>query len=235
MTAAQILAELEAMGTESCKRIFMNHGAKEPLFGVKVQDLKKIQKQVKKNHELALELYESGNSDAQYLAGLIADEKKMTKKDLQGWAEKASWYMQSEYTVPWIAAESAHGYELALEWIDSTQVQLQAAGWATLSSLASIKADQELDLDAYKALLHRVAKEIHKAPNRVRYVMNGFVIAVGCFVKPLTSEALKAGKAIGMVHVEMGGTACKVPSAPEYIQKAIDKNSLGKKKKMARC
>lgn len=235
MTTQQIMAELESMGTESCKRIFMNHGAKEPLFGVKVQDLKKIQKQVKKNYELALELYDTGNSDAQYLAGLIADEKKMTKKDLQGWADKARWHMQSEYTVPWIAAESAHGYELALEWIASSKEHLQAAGWSTLSSLVSIKPDPDLDLDDYQKLLHRVKKEIHNAPNRVRYVMNGFVIAVGCFVKPLTAEALKVGKAIGTVHVEMGGTACKVPDAPEYIQKAIDKDSLGKKKKMARC
>jgi 3-methyladenine DNA glycosylase AlkD len=235
MTTQQILAELEAMGTENCKRIFMNHGAKEPLFGVKVQDLKKIQKQVKKNHELALELYATGNSDAQYLAGLIADEKRMTKEDLQGWAEKARWHMQSEYTVPWVAAESAHGYELALEWIDSSKDHLQATGWSTLSSLASIKADLELDLDVFESLLDRVEKEIHNASNRVRYVMNGFVIAVGCFIKPLTEEALKVARVIGTIHVEMGGTACKVPYAPEYIQKAIGKNSLGKKKKMARC
>ena len=235
MTTQQILAELEAMGTESCKRIFMNHGAKEPLFGVKVQDLKKIQKQVRKNHELALELYATGNSDAQYLAGLIADEQQMTKKDLQGWAEKASWYMQSEYTVPWVAAESAHGYGLALEWIDSSKEHLQAAGWSTLSSLASIKTDQELDLTIYKSLLNRVEKEIHNSPNRVRYVMNGFVIAVGYFIKSLTEEALKVAKGIGTVHVEMGGTACKVPDATEYIHKGIDKNSIGKKKKTARC
>ena len=235
MTTQQILAELEAMGTESCKRIFKNHGAKEPLFGVKVQDLKKIQKQVKKNHALALELYATRNSDAQYLAGLIADEKQMTKKDLQGWAEHASWYMQSEYTVPWVAAESAHGFELALEWIDASKEHLQAAGWSTLSSLASIKQDQELDLTIYKSLLHRVEKEIHHAANRVRYVMNGFVIAVGYFIKPLTADALKVAKAIGTVQVEMGGTACKVPDATAYIQKGIAKNNIGKKKKMARC
>ena len=56
----------------------MNHGAKEPFFGVKVGDLKKILKKTKKNHELSLELYKTGNSDAMYLAGLMADEKKIT-------------------------------------------------------------------------------------------------------------------------------------------------------------
>ena len=235
MTSQEILLELEAMGSDTIKRIHLNHGAKEPLFGVKVQDLKKIQKKVKKNYELALELYNTGNSDAQYLAGLIADEKKMTKKDLKKWAEDASWNMQSEYTVPWIASESAHGYALAIEWIDSQKEHIQVTGWSTLSSLASIKKDEDLDLGTYKFLLHRVEKDIQKASNRVRYVMNGFVIAVGCFIDLLTPEALKVGKAIGTVKVEMGGTSCKVPDAPQYIQKAIAKGTLGKKKKMARC
>lgn len=229
------MAELQSMGSESTKRIFLNHGAKEPLFGVKVQDLKKIQKKVRKDYALSLELFQTGNSDAQYLAGLIADEGKMTKEDLRAWAHGAGWHMVSEYTVPWIAAESHHGFDLALEWIDAVGAHLQAAGWSTLSSLASIKKDSELDLDTFKSLLNRVEKEIHKAPNRVRYVMNGFVIATGCFIPALTSEAMQAGKAIGQVSVEMGGTSCKVPNAPEYIQKIIDKGSIGKKKKMARC
>ena len=235
MTTEQILAELQTMGSESCKRIYMNHGAKEPLFGVKVQDLKKIQKKVKKNHELSLELYHTGNSDAQYLAGLIADENKMSKEDLQAWARGASWYLLSEYTVPWIAAESPHGLELALEWIEAPEAHLQAAGWSTLSSLASIKKDNDLDLPLLKDLLLRVEKEIHTAPNRVRYTMNGFVIAAGCFIPELTAEALRVGKAIGKVTVEMGGTSCKVPQAVQYIQKVIDRGSVGKKKKTARC
>jgi 3-methyladenine DNA glycosylase AlkD len=235
MTTQQILDELQAMGSEITRRTFMNHGAKEPLFGVKVQDLKKIRKLVKKNYQLALELYRTGNSDAQYLAGLIADEKQMTKEDLQVWAKGASWYMLSEYTVPWIAAESAHGYELALEWIDSREEHLQAAGWSTLSSLASIKQDDKLDISHLEKLLHRVEKEIHHASNRVRYAMNGFLIAVGCFIGELTTAALRTGRALGTVRVDMGGTACNVPSAPEYIQKVLDKGTIGKKKKMARC
>jgi len=235
MTCAEIMQQLEDMGTETTKRTFLNHGAKEPFFGVKVGDLKTIQKRIKKNHELSLALYRTGNSDAQYLAGLIADEKKITKAELQEWAETASWYMQSEYSVPWIAAESAYGYELALEWIAAKDTQLQAAGWATLSSLVAIKKDDELDIPNLQKLLERVSSTIHQAPNRVRYLMNGYVIAVGCYVKSLSEEALKVGKAIGTVNVDMNGTACKVPSAPEYIEKVIAKGKVGTKKKMARC
>lgn len=235
MTKEEVFKELEFYGNEGTKRVLMKHGAREPFYGVKVQDLKKIVKKIKKDYHLSLELYATGNSDAMYLAGLIADADLMTKADLQLWVKEAYWSMISEYTVPWIAAESNFGYELALEWIESEDEMIAIAGWATLSSLVAIKEDEILDLKKLKELLLHVEKEIHQAKNRVRYTMNGFVIAVGVSIVSLTDDAMKIAYNIGKVQVDMGGTSCKVPYAPDYIQKIIDRGSLGKKRKMARC
>ena len=235
MNAAEILEQLESLGNEGTKKILMKHGAQEPFFGVKVGDLKPIQKKIKKNHELSLELFDTGNSDAMYLAGLIADEKKISKADLQYWVSKANWYMLSEYTVAWIASESNFGWELGLEWIESENEMIASAGWSTLSNLASIKPDEELDLDKYSSLLDQVGESVHDAQNRVRYTMNGFVIAVGCYIESLTEKSKAIAQKIGKVQVDVGGTACKVPLATDYIQKVIDKNRVGKKRKMARC
>lgn len=235
MTTQEIMAQLEEWGSEQTKKVFVKHGAKEPFFGVKVADLKKIQKKVKKDYKLALELYETGNSDAMYLAGLIADETKMTKEDLQKWVKGAYWYMISEYTVPWVAAESNYGYELALEWIESDDEMTATAGWATLSSLMAVKKDEDLDIKGIDKLIARVSKEIHKAKNRVRYTMNGFVIAAGSYVESLNDKAKKAAVKIGKVKVDMGGTACKTPLAEEYIKKVEARGNIGKKRKTSRC
>ena len=99
MTVSEILEQIKELGSDQTKKIFTNHGAKEPFYGVKVADLKVIQKKVKKNHDLAMQLFDSGVSDAMYLAGLVAEPKKMTKAQLQKWAKQATWYMISEYTV----------------------------------------------------------------------------------------------------------------------------------------
>jgi 3-methyladenine DNA glycosylase AlkD len=235
MTVDEVMRELEGFGNESTKKVLIKHGAQEPFFGVKVQDLKKIQKRVKKDHELSLALYETGNSDAMYLAGLIADEKEISKEELNKWADGAYWYMISEYTVPWLAAESNHAMELALEWIESEEERFAAAGWATLSSFAGIRQDEDLDLNLYSELLDRVSEEIHNAKNRVRYTMNGFVVATGSWIESLTEKSIKIGAQIGKVNVEMGGTGCKVPLIPEYIEKVKSRGSIGKKKKKARC
>jgi 3-methyladenine DNA glycosylase AlkD len=235
MTAKEIVELLKPLGSESYKSVLRNHGIKEPFFGVKIEELKKIQKKVKKDYQLALDLYDTGIYDAMYLAGLIADDLKMTKKDLRQWLAKATCPMLLEYTVPWVAAESNHGRELALEWIDSPKENVASAGWATLSSLVAIKDDVDLDLDELKQLLQRIERTIHTQPNRVRYVMNGFVISAGSYVRALTELALQTARKIGAVTVEMGGTACKVPSAPEYIQKVQKRGSIGKKRKSAKC
>src|SRR5262249_34101227 len=189
----------------------------------------------KMDYQLALDLYDTGISDAMYFAGLIADDAKMTKKDLQKWVEKAYFPLLSEYTVAWVAAGSKHGRELALEWIDSKKENIASSGWATLSSLVGIKDDKDLDLVELQKLLQRVQKTIQQQPNRVRYTMNGFVIAVGSYVKSLTSAAIATAEKIGPVSVDMGGTACKVPWAPDYIEKVKARGSIGKKRKTAKC
>jgi hypothetical protein len=125
-----------------------------------------------------------------YLAGLIADDARMTKQDLRRWLKQATCTALCEYTVPWVAAESPHGRDLALEWIDSKNADVALAGWSTLSGLVSIKDDTELDLPELKRLLARVQSSIHEQPNYVRYAMNAFVIAVGCHVGSLTDLAL---------------------------------------------
>lgn len=143
--------------------------------------------------------------------------------------------MISEYTVPWIAAESKYGWELGMEWIESKDESVASAGWATLSSLVAIRKDDELKIAELKKLLKLVEKNIHSAPNRVRYTMNGFVISTGGYVKELTETALQTGKNLGTVMVDFGDTCCKLPYAPDYINKMEQKGVIGKKKKMARC
>lgn len=234
-TAQEILDELRPLGSDGYKRVIFNHGIKEPCFGVKISELQKIRKRIKKDYQLALDLYDTGNYDAMYLAGLIADDERMTKKDLQHWAKKAYCRAVSGAIVAVVAAGGKHGWELGLEWIDSKDELIASAGWGTLASLVSIKDDAGLDLVELKRLLLRVQKQIHAAPDTVRYQMNSFVIAVGVYVQPLSETALQIGEKIGPVTADMGNTSCEVPFAPDYIRKVQQRGTIGKKRKSAKC
>jgi 3-methyladenine DNA glycosylase AlkD len=235
MSAKSVLKELESLGSKGTRKILMRHNAREPLFGVKVGDLKKIQKRIGVDHQLALDLYDTCNYDAMYLACLIADDKKMTKAQLRKWARQAYGGSLSGATVPWVATGSPHGWDLALEWIDSPKDTISAIGWTTLSSIATVWPDNTLELPAWQKLLRSVKKEIHKAPNDTRYAMNGFVIAAGSGISDLFDEALSIAEAIGEVYVDHSETSCQTPFAPDYLRKVQSKNRIGKKKKTAKC
>ncbi len=116
MNAEAILRELKPLGREGYKKVILKHGVREPCLGVKVEDLKRVRKRVGTDYRLALELYDTGVYDAMYLAGLVADDAKMTERDLEHWAAKAYGPI-STATVPWVTAGSPHGMKLALAGI----------------------------------------------------------------------------------------------------------------------
>ena len=208
----------------------------ERIFGVSIADIKIIAKKIKGQQTLACELYETGNLDAMYLAGLVADGSQMTRKQLNKWAEgAANLQMISEYAVPWVTVENPDARELAMQWIKSKKEHVASSGWCTYAGLVAVKPDGDLDLAEIENLLGTIVKEIDGAQNRVRYTMNGFVIAVGTYVKPLLKQAKASALQIGVVSVDLGDTACNVRAAAAHIEKIDSSGRAGQKRKTIRC
>lgn len=236
-TVASIMAELKKKGSEKTRKIYARHGmATDNMFGVSVADLKVVAKSIKGQQTLACELYQTGNLDAMYLAGMVADGSQMTEKELNAWAEgAANLQMISEYTVAWVAVDNPKAREIALQWIKSKKEHIASSGWCTYAGLIATMPDETLNLAEIEGLLRTIVKEIHEAQNRVRATMNGFVISVGTYVKPLLKQAKAAAKEIGEVSVDVGDTACTVPLATAYISKIEAAGRVGKKRKTIRC
>ena len=243
MDVAEVMVELEKLGTEQTKKTWLRHGASGELFGVKIGDMKTLMKQLPKGNAkekparqaLALGLWATGNLDAMYFAALLADGALMTRKQLEQWVASARWQMLAEYSVAWVAAENGAAREIALEWIDSKKPNVACAGWNTYLGLVATRPDAALDLKEIERLLARIEKDVATAPNRVRYCMNGFVMAVGAYVKPLLAKAKATAKKLGAVRVDVGDTDCKVPNALEMIEKIESMGRVGKKRTTMKC
>lgn len=235
MTLDEAMRALEFKASATTKKTLLRHGATEPLFGVRIGDLKPLVKQIKGDQKLALQLYATGNSDAMYLAGLVADGSQMTRAEVERWAKKAPWHMISGTIVPWVAAEHPEGLDIALEWIDSPKESIATSGWATLSSLVTTTPDEKLPIKKIDALLARIVKTLKSSPDRVRYAMNNFVICCGTYVAPLADKAVATARKLGKVEVDMGDTACQVPDAESYIMKSRRGAPVAPKRKTTRC
>jgi 3-methyladenine DNA glycosylase AlkD len=194
-TVTSVMAELKKRGTEKTRKIYARHGMDtDNMFGVSVADLKIVAKTIKGQQALASELYATGNLDAMYLAGMVADGSQMTPKQLHEWVEGAeNLRMIAEYTVPWVTVENPHARDLAMQWIKSKKEHVASSGWSTYSGLVATKPDDALDLTEIESLLGAVVKGIKSAKNRVRYTMNVFVIAVGGVRQALSETSQSHG------------------------------------------
>lgn len=236
MTVTDIMKELEALGTAQTRKTFATHGAPNECYGVKIGDLKKhLLKKVKGNQELCMALFATGNSDAQYLAGLGIMPHQMTKSDILLWLDQSCWSAIDESIVAGVAAESSYALELAREWLASLDPREQNVGWLTYGKYLSMSSDELLYEDEIRALLERLRKEIHTASNAIRYSMNQFIIYVGSYCPSLTALALEVAADISDVEVTLATKGCKLPNPAIKIQKLQDNHRLGVKRKRVIC
>lgn len=235
MELKAVMSELQALGTEQTKKTYKNHGAREPLFGVTIGAMKPLMKKTGKNYDLSMALYATGNYDAAYFAGMIAEPEKMCEADFETWMETAYCSMQSDYIVAGTLAEADCAQMVADRWIDSGKELYMSAGWSTYCWLLGVRPDDLFNRDKLQKMLDWVGQNIHAQPNRTRSAMNDFVIAVGISYLPLHKEALLIAQQIGTVMVDRGKTSCKTPIALTTIRKAVDKGRIGFKRKNVRC
>src|SRR3954463_2046622 len=229
-----VMQELEALGKERTKKIYVSNGAHEPLFGVATGVMKPIAKKIKIDQPLAEELYATGNYDAMYFAGIIADPKAMTESDYDRWMDTAYFYMLSDYVVAVTLAESNIAQEVADKWIASGEELRMSAGWSCYCWLLGNRKDVEFSESKISNMLDIVKNTIHDSPERTKSAMNNFLYTVGISYLPLHEKAVETAGAIGTVEVKRDKKKSSFLNASESIQKEVDKGKLGFKRKYVR-
>lgn len=212
----ETMRELENAGSEQTRKTYRRHGAAEPMFGVSFATLKAMVKRIGVDHDLALELWATGNHDARVLAMKIADPERLTAADLDRWAKENRARVCGGY-VAMLAAEGPHAKKKLAQWLESKDDEIRAVGWLLCGFEAT--HDDSLADSFFVELLGRIEKSIHVAPNVEREPMNQAVIAIGGRNAALRKAATAAAKRIGKVEVDHGDTSCKTPDAAEYIEK----------------
>ena len=235
MDVETVMQELEALGKERTKKIYLSNGAHEPLFGVATGAMKPIAKKIKINQQLAEELYATGNYDAMYFAGIIADPKAMTESDFNRWIDAAYFYMLSDYVVAVTLAEAVIAQDVADKWIASGQELKMSAGWSCYCWLLGNRPDNQFSESKISNMLDIVEKEIHESPERTKAAMNNFLYTVGVSFLPLNEKAIEVAREVGTVEIKREKKKNSLLNAYESIQKEKDRGRLGFKRKYVRC
>ena len=218
MTTAEVLATFEKLGKPQTAAIYRRHGSGEHVFGVLTSEIGKLQKKIKINHALAMELWKTGNAEARILALQVADPQKLTASD----AERLVRDGPVRFVGPYLSALLA-GSPIAEKtmraWMKSPDEFRREMGYAILAVRLRDDPNSISDADAERVLA-TIEKQIHRSANWARYAMNSALISIGVYKPALRKKAIEAARRIGKVDVDHGETNCKTPDAVPYIEKA---------------
>jgi 3-methyladenine DNA glycosylase AlkD len=222
MKAQEIVTTLKKLGKPQTAAIYRRHGSGDNVFGVLTSEIAKIQKKIKVDHALALELWKTGNAEARVLALQVADPAKLTRADADGLVKDG----QVRFVGPYLSglvARSPIAEKTMRAWMSSPDESPREIGYGILGARLRDDPGSVSDADAEKVLA-TIEKEIHSSPNWARRAMNGALISIGVFKPALRKKAIEAAKRIGKVEVDHGETGCKTPEAGAYIEKASKRN-----------
>src|SRR5688572_5713610 len=155
LDAAQALKKLAALGTARTRRVLVRRGVTGAMFGVGLADLGKLARELRGRHELALELWESGNHDARLLATMIADPRRLGARELGRWVATLDNHVLTDAFAK-LAASSPAGQGEALKWLAGHGEWVTTAGWSTLCW--SLVADRAIDPSGSRRHLRMLEK-----------------------------------------------------------------------------
>lgn len=218
MNVQEILATLKKLGKPQTAAIYKRYESGDNVCGVLTSEIAKLQKKIKVDHALSLELWKTGNAEARILALLIADPERLTRTEANrllkdGPVRFVGWYLSG------LVGRSPIAEQTMRDWMKSTDESAREMGYGILGVRLKDDSASVTDADAVKVLA-TIEKEIHRSPNWARYAMNGAIISIGVFKPALRKKAIEAARRIGTVEVDHGETYCKTPNAVSYLEKA---------------
>jgi 3-methyladenine DNA glycosylase AlkD len=218
MTTPEILALLKKAGKPQTAAIYKHYGAGDNVFGTLTSEIGKLQKKIKVDHALALELWKTGNAEARMLAVQVADPQKVTRALAEKLLADGPVRFLGLYLAALIA-RSPIADKTMREWMKSPDEATRETGYNILAARLKEDVDSISDADAGK-MIATIEKQIHKSPNWARYAMNNAIIALGVWKPKVRKDAVAAATRIGKVDVDHGDTHCKTPEAVSYIERA---------------
>ena len=218
MNTRDVLATLERAGKPQTAAIYKRHGSGDNVFGALTSEIAKLQKKIKIDHDLAMEIWKTGNAEARLLALQVADPDKLGRADAERLLKEAgSHFVGCDLSE--LVAQSPIAEETMWAWMKSPDELTCEMGYGILGARLKNDPGSVSDADAEKVLT-TIEKEIHRSPNWARYAMNAALIGIGIAKPALRKKAIEAARRIGKVEVDHGETTCKTPDAVPYIEKA---------------
>jgi 3-methyladenine DNA glycosylase AlkD len=229
MDLKEAMAKLESMGDDARRKYNAKSGPDgtagappDKQFGCKTGDIRALAKKIKTDHELALQLWKTGNIDAQLLAILLMKPKELSVRELDKMVREATYTWVAEWLNSYVVKErpDAEKETLRAKWMEDKNGWAARAGWNLMAAKIN-KGGKDADGLDLPGLLDRIEKEMPKAPPETQWTMNAALAAIGINHAKHRQRALAIGEKLGIYRDYPCSKGCTSPFAPIWINEMV--------------
>ena len=213
MTLQETLKQLTSLGNARVRTQNAKNGAGDNQFGVSLGDIRTLAKKIRTDQALALALWDTGNVDAQFLATLLIEPKKLSAEALEQMVRSITFVRVADWLNAYVVSKHPDKEDLREDWMDSDDRWAARSGWHLTAERVTKNADG-LDLPA---LLDRIQSEMADALPEVQWTMNNTLAAIGIHVPKLRKRAIVIGEQLGIYRDYPVSKGCTSPFAPIWI------------------
>lgn len=219
-TVGDVLAELAALEEPKVRAVNERHGDDH---GVNLTKLRAVAKRLKTQHDLAGQLWGTGDTAARLVAILISRPKAYSASELDAMLRDARVPKVHGWLVNYIVKKNPHVEELRTAWFDDTDAAVASAGWA-LTTERVAKTPDGLDLSG---LLNLVEAHMKDAPDRLQWAMNECLATIGIHHPPHRARAISIGERLEVLKDYPTPPNCTSPFAPIWINEIVRRQTPG--------
>ena len=184
--------------------------------GVNLTHLRALAKRLKTQHELALQLWATGDTAARLLATLVCKPKSFAATELDVMIRGIRAPKLLDWFVVNVVKPSRHAEPLRQAWKDGDDVTGRA-GWSLTTDRVVKRADG-LDLDG---LLDQIENEMKQAPAHKQWAMNHCLAEIGIHHREHRKRAIAIGERLEVLIDYPASPGCTPPYAPMWIAEMV--------------
>lgn len=219
MTLKETLEQLESISDEKTRSYNLKNGIGNNQYGVKLGDIRKLAKKIKTNHDLALELWETENFDAQMLAILIIKPKDLTADELDEMVRSVEYDRVADWLNAYVVKLHPDNEILRQKWMHDKNPMSARAGW-NLTSQRIVKNPEMVEIPA---LLERIENEMASSAPEAQWTMNFTLAEIGINHPEYRQKAIDIGEKLGVYRNYPVSKGCTSPFAPIWIKEIVSR------------
>jgi len=223
MTITEFIEELKGLSSKALRQEYIRNGANEKVLGLKYTYLQHYKKELGKNYDYAIKLWDTQIPEVQILATMLITEDKLTMKLIEGWNKDIDFYLLSDAFIGNVLTPFKGSLSLANKWIHEKDEYTLRHAYTIIFMLA--KENGFMKDDVFSKYLVKIEEDIQSAPNRAKETMLYSILNIGRRSKKLNDEAIAAMERIGTVHIDHGSTGSITPNVLDILK--IVKKSEG--------